>query len=277
MHLKIPILTYHSLHAPGHDYHTNDHVALEADLELIRELGFTPISLQAVADWLNPASTCTLNQGHYIGISFDDGCDHDFYDFSYPGIPTLISFYNLLLSNNSKYADAPPLKATSFVIASPQARDILDKACIAGRDQWRDCWWKEADQSGIIQIANHSWDHTHPELDFVAQHTQTKGNFYCIDNRHDADMQILQAEWYIRHKLGNRSAGLFAYPYGHVNTFLSQQYFPNHADTFTGAFGTGGQYVTQSTDCWNIPRFVCGDHWNSPGELKVILQGALNS
>ena len=30
---RVPILTYHGLHAPGWDYAENDHVALEQDLE----------------------------------------------------------------------------------------------------------------------------------------------------------------------------------------------------------------------------------------------------
>ncbi len=276
-HMKIPILTYHSLHAPGNDYHDNDHVALEADLQLIRQYGFTPISLKTITDWLNPALEFTLAEGLYIGISFDDGCDHDFFDFSYPGIPTLKSFYNILLANNDIHTDAPAFTATSFVIASPHARSILDQVCIAGRNQWRDNWWCDANQTGLISVANHSWDHTHPGLDFVAQHEQTRGNFHCINNWHDADIQILQAEWYIQHKLGTQTDGLFAYPYGHTNTFLTEEYFPYHASTFAGAFDASGEYVSATTNCWKIPRFVCADHWTQPQQLETILQGALTN
>lgn len=275
MSLKIPVLTYHSLNAPGYDYHNNDHVALEADLQLIRELGLTPISLNAIADWLNPDIDYTLQPGHYVGISFDDGCDHDYHDFSHPDIPTLVSFYNIILANNKKHSTLAPITATSFVIASPQARDALDKTCIAGRDQWRDSWWLEAQQSGILTIANHSWDHTHPELDFVAQHSQTKGNFHCIDNWHDADMQIMQAEWYIRNKLDGQSTGLFAYPYGDTSQFLIEEYFPHHQSQFKGAFTTDGKYVFDNTNVWDIPRFVCGDHWSEPEGLKQILMQAI--
>ena len=275
MHLKIPILTYHSLHAPGDDYSNNDHIALATDLQLIRECGFTPIALDTIADWLDPASDYAPVAGHYVGISFDDGCDHDFFDFSHPGIPTLISFYNLMLNNNREYPNLMPIVAKSFVIASPLARKVLDKTCIAGRDQWRDSWWQTAERSGILSIDNHSWDHTHPELDFVAQHQQVQGNFHCIDNWHDADMQILQSHWYIQHKLQRRAKGLFAYPYGHANTFLTECYFPYHVDKFAGAFSTAGEYVTASTSRWSIPRFVCGDHWTNPDQLRTILHGAV--
>lgn len=274
MSLRIPILTYHSLHAPGDDYHNNDHVALATDLQTIRGLGLTPISLESIARWLNPDDAFRPGPDKYVGISFDDGCDHDFVDFSYPGIPTLVSMYNILRENNSQHPQQAPFTATSFVIASPAARTRLDQACIAGRDQWRDNWWQEAEQTGLLRIANHSWDHTHPELDFVAQHAQQKGDFYCVDNWHDADMQILQAEWYIRHRSGSEKAGLFAYPYGHVNDFLAGQYFPHHQEKFLGAFSTAGDHVSAGTNRWRIPRFVCGDHWNNPQQLEKILRQA---
>lgn len=275
MTLRIPILTYHSLHAPGNDYSSNDHIALEQDLKTIRLHGFTPLPLSKIANWLDSSRHHDLLGTRYVGISFDDGCDHDFVDFSYPGIDTLHSFYTILHTNNQANPGETTASATSFVIASPQARSILDKECIAGRDQWRDEWWKSAQDTGLITIANHSWDHTHACLGFVAQQSQQKGNFYCIDNFHAADMQILQAEWYIKHQLDNQSSGLFAYPYGHHNPFLVDDYFPHHKNTFNAAFTTGGEYVTQETNRWCIPRFVCGEHWQQSDQLEAILLQAL--
>jgi hypothetical protein len=46
----IPILAYHALHVPGKDYASNDHVALDKDLKLIRRLGFKVAPLSKIAE-----------------------------------------------------------------------------------------------------------------------------------------------------------------------------------------------------------------------------------
>lgn len=48
--MPIPVLAYHALHAPGKDYPSNDHVALEVDLKLIRRLGFKVAPLREIAE-----------------------------------------------------------------------------------------------------------------------------------------------------------------------------------------------------------------------------------
>jgi len=30
--------------------------------------------------------------------------------------------------------------------------------------------------------------------------------------------------------------------------------------------------VTQHSDLWNLPRYICGAHWKSPLELEAILE-----
>lgn len=47
--LRIPVLLHHAAHAHGDDYAGNDHLALERDLELIRELQFKVAKLDDVA------------------------------------------------------------------------------------------------------------------------------------------------------------------------------------------------------------------------------------
>src|SRR5204863_298793 len=82
-------------------------------------------------------------------------------------------FYTILRENGASTGrDWPQPTGTAFVIASPEARAVLDRTCIAGLNQWRDVWWAEAAQTGILEIGNHSWDHTHPTLDSVAQRDQ---------------------------------------------------------------------------------------------------------
>ena len=36
--MQIPILTHHSLNTTGQEYENNDHVALETDLELLKNM-----------------------------------------------------------------------------------------------------------------------------------------------------------------------------------------------------------------------------------------------
>lgn len=165
------------------------------------------------------------------------------------------------------------------MIASPEARATLDRTCIAGRDNWRDTWWSAAARTGILAIGNHSWDHLHPTLDHVAQRAQVKGGFAAVDVWTDADAQIRQAEGYIQRRTAGMASGLFAYPYGESNRYLVDEYFPHCQEQhrLRAAFRTGGEYVSSHTTRWNIPRFVCGEHWRSSDELRKILRGSLGN
>ncbi len=128
----------------------------------------------------------------------------------------------------------------------------------------------------MLQIGNHSWDHTHFTLPVVAQRDQVKGTFENVDTWDDADRQIRLAEDYIEKVIGGPSARLFAVPYGYAVGYLCNEYLPNftHQHRQIAAFETGGEYITLQSNRWRLPRFVCGEHWKSPGELARILQGA---
>ena len=88
-----------------------------------------------------------------------------------------------------------------------------------------------------------------------------------------AHHQILDAEAYLTRKLGDRRSRLFAYPYGHVSSYLCEEFFPEHQREFKAAFATGGGYFTQESNRWAIPRFVCGEDWRTPEGLLAILRG----
>jgi hypothetical protein len=68
---------------------------------------------------------------------------------------------------------------------------------MAGRGHWRDFWWPDLAATGVIGIANHSWDHAHAALPIICQRDQRKGTFLGIDNESDADAQIAQAQRFI--------------------------------------------------------------------------------
>jgi peptidoglycan/xylan/chitin deacetylase (PgdA/CDA1 family) len=213
-----------------------------------------------------------LESGRFVAISFDDGPDFDYLDYHHPDWGYLKSFQNLLSQWPGLGWDGTAPRATSFVIASPRARAELDRACIAGRNQWRDDWWPEATRDGLLEIANHSWDHTHLSLETLAIGEEHRGTFQAIGTFEDADTEILQAEKLIREKTGNQSVPLFAYPYGEYSTFLVEEYFPDRSEWFQAAFTTEGAPVTQASHRWKLPRYVCGHHWKSSEELASILQ-----
>ena len=272
--MQIPILTYHSLNTTGQEYESNDHVALETDLELLKKHGFRVERLATLIDAFNAGCLSDYRDQNVCALTFDDGVTHDFVDFYHPARGLLKSFARILgEAADSSLEDWAIVPATSFVIVSPDARDILDVQCIAGRGQWHDHWWEEAISDSHFDIGNHSWDHTHPTLPEVAQREQIRGNFFCIDNRVDAHHQILDAEAYLTRKLGDARSKLFAYPYGHVSAYLREEFFPEHQREFKAAFATGGEYFTEESNRWAIPRFVCGEDWTTPEELLAILQG----
>ena len=268
---RVPVLTYHGLHAPAWDYHENDHVALEADLAMLRDLGFRIVPLSVLVAHRFEQPVPGLEGRKLAAISFDDGTDLDYRDFSHPDYGYLKSFNNLLLAQPGLGWDGGVPRGTSFVIASPEARTELDKTCIAGRGQWGDEWWAEAIATGALEIANHSWDHTHPTLKQLAVDLRHQGGFASIQDFETADTEILRAEQFIREKTGRRSVPLFAYPYGEWNDFLAEKYFPSREGWFSAAFTTEGRHLTADSSRWSLPRYVCGEHWNSPEGLKTIL------
>lgn len=136
-----------------------------------------------------------------------------------------------------------------------------------------------AHEGGVLQIANHSWDHTHSSLDVVAQRDQIKGTFMDIDTWDDADRQIRQAEDYIEGILGRPSTRLFAVPYGCSVEYLHREYLPDFVSQHRqrACFETGGEYVTLKSNRWRLPRFTFGEHWKAPEGLARILAGAVSA
>ena len=270
----VPILTYHSLNARGKSYADNDHVALERDLVTIKACSYRVMPLATLVDHYLAGTLEELSGHRVCAITFDDGVLHDFADFYHPDQGLLKSFARILSDAAEAHLRGwEQVPATSFVIASPEARAVLDVACIAGRNQWHDHWWQEAIDHYHFDIGNHSWNHTHTALEEVQSTEGMAGNFFCVDRYARAEHQILQAEAYLTQKIGDKRSRLFAYPYGHVSDYLREEFFPSHASQFKAAMATGGDYFHQSSPRWAIPRFVCGEDWDSPDGLRRILEG----
>jgi len=270
--MKVPILTYHSSNIDGNDYVTNNHVALAEDLRTIARLGLRIVPVARVVDvLLGEAPPSSVENA--VALTCDDGSYFDWHDMKHPRHGPQRGFAGILRDHTARTGQ--PAQMTSFVIVSPEARAVLDVTCMAGRDWWRDDWWRDAASEGVIAIENHSWDHNHATLPRTVQREQNKGTFETIDSYADADAEIrAAADWLDVHLAPNRST-LFAYPYGEWNDYLVCEYLPHymHEHRLRAAFTGEPHPVEANTDRWLLPRYVCGPHWKTPGELEKLLRG----
>ncbi len=270
----VPVLAYHATNVDGNDYATNDHVAFAQDLRQIDARGHRVVALSDVVDALLDGKPLPERS---VALTFDDGTDFDFRDRMHPTQGLQRGMLNILLDFIREHGRQrqPQLHATAFVIASPEAREELDRRSMIGAGWWGDDWWPQAVASGLLGVANHSWDHNHDVVSAALPRSAT-GTFRCIDTWALADLEIRQARAYIDQKAPNAAADLFAYPFGETNAFLLDEYFPA-GPSRTGtraAFSTEPAHVTGGANRWNLPRYVCGASWRTPEGLAHILNQA---
>jgi peptidoglycan/xylan/chitin deacetylase (PgdA/CDA1 family) len=279
--VKAVILTYHSHHVQGPDYARNDHVALPQDLVTIARAGGRIVSLATLVAAIEAhqagagAVDATL-----VALTFDDGPVWDYADFDHRSFGPQRGFANAMrdfMSTQGGRAQ-PETCATSFVIASPEARRAMESTFDAEYTfltpgAMNDDWWQPAIATGLIAIGNHSWDHLHPALDRVAHSRQARGDFTQVTNAGDADAQIRAATDYINSRTGGRASPFFAYPYGHCNDYLATEYLPREgrAMGLRAAFTTEPKVIDGTQNLWRLPRFTCGHHWRTPEALAAIL------
>jgi len=272
--MRVPILTYHSNNVVGNDYTGNDHVAFAADLLLIDALGLRVVPLQRVVDRVVGRHDDDLHG--CVALTCDDGTDLDFFDLDFPGAGLQRSLYNCLRDfRDARGATAQPeLHLTSFLIADPEARARMDRACLFDQNWMREVWWREAEQSGLMTLENHSWDHNHPCLPSPGPHGLVRGDFHAVADEDQADYEIAQAQDFLADRLGRRPR-IFCYPFGHVGEFIHDEWLPRRGPAIglDAAVGDGAVPVTEESDRWNLPRYVCGWHWKTPDELSAILTG----
>ncbi|NND45433.1 MAG: polysaccharide deacetylase family protein [Xanthomonadales bacterium] len=268
---RAAILTYHSQNIDGSSTSDNDHVALARDLEALTTAGKRIVALDAVVDALcdRPGAPSLDNA---ICLTFDDGCDFDVRDLEYPGQGLQRSFLGILrdFRENHGGTTQPGLHATSFVIASAEARRIIDARSLFGNGWISHDWWREADSSGLLAIENHGWDHNHPDL---APGKASRGGFTSVDSLEACRAQVEHAADAIAARTGRRPR-YFAYPFGESSAYIREHYFPGQQQYHRcrAALGTDPGRVTPGSDRWNLPRYVCGRDWKSPEELLELLR-----
>lgn len=262
----IPVLTYHGYNIAGNDYHNNDHVALAEDLQWLAVAGWTIVPLQAAVRSLFEDEPFVLPE-RSVAISFDDATDLDWMDVAFGALGHQRGLAGILRDWQQQHPEQSPPHATTFVIAAPDARAVMAKRALSHGHGMGDDWWAEAEQSGIMSIGNHSWDHRHPLVVPAAG-----GHFFGVADAAQADLQVRQAAEFIAARSGTWPK-LFAYPWGQASDYLRYVYFPEarSAHACLAAFGTEPELMHAGSDRWYLPRFVCGEHWCSPEDLKNLL------
>ncbi len=260
----------------GRDYAGNDLAALAADLEAITHAGFHIVPLPRLVErWLdNPE---VLETHPMVAITCDDGPDFDFRDLAHPAAGPQRGVLGILHDFAERFPGRQPdLHVTSFVIASPQARAELDRRCMLGRGWWSDDWWSEAAGSGLMAVANHSWDHNHDLVREGILEGCERGTFRSIRDQRAADFQIRRAAEFLARRCPNPGTRLFAYPYGEAPDYLVETYLPHFGPDLglEAAFTTEPRPLARSDSRWKLPRYVFGRDWNSPGGLAALLEHA---
>ena len=269
--LKAAILAYHSQNIAGDTSADNDHVALAADLDALHAAGCRFISLATLIGGVFDGGALPAG-GPLICLTFDDGCDWDVRTREFPGHGMQTGFLQIMeefVHRHGKGAQ-PGLHATSFVIASPEARRLIDRKSLFGEGHMSDDWWREAQAHPLLAIGNHGWDHNHPDLE---EERYARGGFEVVNSLEDCRQQVVQAAEYIAQKSGNRPA-FFAYPFGESSAFIRNEYFPEKRDEHhcQAVVGTEPGFVSGASDRWNLPRFVCGRDWSEPAGLLKTLE-----
>ena len=271
--MRVPILTYQPMVINGNAYAENHLRAFAADLDTVTEAGFRILPLREVIQaWLEGRGESLQDA---VAFCVEDGTDFDAEDLDHPTAGRQRSVLHAL---QDFAARRPGTKAhaTSFVIASPEARAALDRACMLGQGWWSDRWWREAVASGLMHIANHSWDHHHEALPESFSLGARRGTFATIDTVERADHEIRQAALHLRAAVANPGTELFAYPYGEANDFLADDYLPRQSRELglRAAFTDRPGFLEEQSDRWRVPRFMFGRDWKSPAELRALLERA---
>jgi peptidoglycan/xylan/chitin deacetylase (PgdA/CDA1 family) len=263
------VLAFHSHNIAGREYATNDHVALDHTLQLVGELGIPVLRLLDVVARLRGDPSRLPER--FVSLTFDDGTDYDWKSIAHPDWGVQDAMGEILRRHSRKLIPGLWLQkahATSFVIASPQARQQIMRALQPV--QMSEDWWPEAQRSALMDIGVHGWNHVHPSVDEMQASPDLIERFDRIRSPEQALLQVDQAVDYIGSRARGDSARIFAYPYGQVSDYLADTYFPAQ-DRILAAFTTEGVALEPGMDRWRLPRLVCGWHWKEKEELRHLL------
>jgi peptidoglycan/xylan/chitin deacetylase (PgdA/CDA1 family) len=269
MAMRARVLTYHSGNLAGNDYATNNLVALAQDLDTLRSLSIPVVPLRSiVAARLEGA--CERLPARVAAITLDDGLDFDYEDLVHPFHGPQSSVRAVLERHEREHGLR--VHATTFVIASPEARREIARREMLDHQWIGDHWWAAAVASGRFDVGNHSWDHVSPSVTPTGRRDERSGSFRHVTSFEDAELEVRVAREFIAARAPNPATAFFAYPYGDASDYVADDYLPRHGErngtiaAFTGHPGP----LHEASDRWRLPRYTCGMDWRSTSELARI-------
>jgi peptidoglycan/xylan/chitin deacetylase (PgdA/CDA1 family) len=265
------VLTYHSGNVAGNDYATNNLVALGQDLHELRAQGVPLVPLREIVNALLAGQGDRLPE-RVAALTLDDGLDFDFVDLVHPHHGPQASVRAVLERHERVTGDA--VHATSFVIASPEARRQIADREMLGHQWIGDHWWAAAVASGRFDIGNHGWDHVSPSVTPVAERDGRSGSFRHVETFAEADRQVRVAREFIAARAPNPGTAFFAYPYGDPSDYAANDYLPRHGEQHgtMAAFTGRPEPIHAQSNRWRLPRYTCGMDWHSTSELARIVR-----
>lgn len=257
-----------------HSGNPTDYLVLPEVLRWLSAEAYTVLPLHTMATALIADDLHRLPE-RVCGLSFDDGMNMDFEDVQHPTHGAQPAFATIMRNHMAReiaHGRTHSVHATSFVIASRDAREQIQTHEMLGYPWMSDSWWAPAVASNLFHIGNHSWDHLNANLRAVRQKDNVRGDFTSITTYEDADAQIRAASAAIASVSPSPGASLFAYPYGHRSQYLIEEYLPLFLSEHRtiAAFGCEPSPITNATSRWEIPRFVYGTVWSDLSDLARI-------
>jgi len=191
--LPLPIVMYHSVLKSKQGKYTIHPNELERDIERYIEMGYTPVTLREVADWVDGKKGCTLPERPMI-ITFDDGHHNNLF-YALP----------ILKKHNAKAVINIVTSFSKFSTETPGEADNPAYSYLT----WNNI--RELHASGLVEIGNH----THAMHKFrprygIAQVSGETAEAYRESIR--ADLET--ANRYLTENAGVPRPVTFAYPFG---------------------------------------------------------------
>jgi hypothetical protein len=254
------VLTYHSGNVAGNDYATNNLVALGQDLHELRAQRVPLVPLREIVDALLAGQGgSAAGARRRVDASTTGSISTSLISCPYHGPQA--SVRAVLERHERVTGDA--VHATSFVIASPEARRQIADREMLGHQWMGDHWWAAAVASGRFDIGNHGWDHVSPSVTPVAERDGRSGSFRHVETFAEADRQVRVAREFIAARAPNPGTAFFAYPYGDPSDYAANDYLPRHGEqhgTMAAFTGRPSRIHAQSTV--GGFRHTCGMDWH---------------
>lgn len=282
---RVPVLLYHpQTIGPNCNADDTDVLALQRDLGLLRDMGFTPTPARHVVEWRLGLRAGSTLPSRPVVITTDDGHNRNYLRTRHPTLPCAAD-----LPSVREVAEAFNAHITMFVIASPTMRGILSPA-----GYYSDNWWYDAERHPLIAIQSHTADHEHqaltarvtdPALDALLPAAGNTDGRWSGENNPlrwgayaSADVAVARAGRYIGGITGFWPDFL-AHPFGVVSPYMERVYLPalGREHEIVAAFCTEGAepFVSRRSPIFCLPRLTRGNSWLTETEFRAMMQGAL--